>query len=228
MDAGQGGLDTRSHLRAGAGQLTVALRVLPQALPLLLLAGVPAASPCIGQPLTNSDLSLSVDGQQGSWSLSFPGGPVVVNARSGAEVDQHWVHSSDYPRHTTRKSSFSDALGSGTELQVTCSGLRDQPDLIYSLRIYTQRPYGTIQVSLRNNTAKEVRVGALRALEAVGQDLLALRGPAAADRVLSDSFSEDWPPLRIYDLGAAPAGMHRGVGSQLIYNRESGQSLFVG
>ncbi len=44
----------------------------------------------------------------------------------------------------------------------------------------------------------------------------------------SDSFSEDWPDLVIYDLGSAPGGMHRGVGSQLIYNRQSEQSLFLG
>ena len=51
----------------------------------------------------------------------------------------------------------------------------------------------------------------------------------SADRgILSDSFSEDWPDLALYDLGGAPGGMHRGAGSQLIYNRESKQSLFVG
>jgi alpha-galactosidase len=34
--------------------------------------------------------------------------------------------------------------------------------------------------------------------------------------------------LQIYDLGKAPNGMHRAVGSQLIYNRESKESLFLG
>jgi len=138
------------------------------------------------------------------------------------------LRSSDYPRHAVKQSSFNDALGSGTELQVTCSGLSFEPDLIYSLRSYARQPYATVQVSLRNSTAKEVHVQALRPLEAVGPDILQLRGPAAADRVLSDSFSEDWPALSIYDLGAAPGGMHRGVGSQLIYNRESRQSFFAG
>ena len=50
----------------------------------------------------------------------------------------------------------------------------------------------------------------------------------SSDRVLSDSFSEDWPPLRIYDLGQPPNGTLRAVGSQLIYNRESRESLFFG
>ena len=45
--------------------------------------------------------------------------------------------------------------------------------------------------------------------------------------MLSDSFSEDRPNLRIFDLGQAPDGVHRGVGSQLIYNQESKQSLLL-
>jgi alpha-galactosidase len=55
-----------------------------------------------------------------------------------------------------------------------------------------------------------------------------LHASAGADRVLSDSFSEDWPALQIYDLGKAPNGMHRAVGSQLIYNRQSKESVFFG
>jgi hypothetical protein len=53
-------------------------------------------------------------------------------------------------------------------------------------------------------------------------------GRPSDERILSDSFSEDWPDLVIYDLGCAPDGMHRGVGSQLIYNRQTKQSLFLG
>ena len=34
--------------------------------------------------------------------------------------------------------------------------------------------------------------------------------------------------MQIYDLGKAPKGMHRAIGSQLIYNRESRESLFLG
>lgn len=55
-----------------------------------------------------------------------------------------------------------------------------------------------------------------------------MNGPASADRILSDSYSEDRPQLAIRDLGTAPEGMHRAVGSQLIYNRKSGESLFLG
>ena len=195
---------------------------------LFLMAALLASSVSTGQELATKEVSLRVDAQQGIYGVAFPNGPTIVRARSGAEVDHRWLRSTDYPRHATRESSFTDALGAGTELIVTCSGLPDAPDLIYSLRIYEPHAYVTVQVSLRNTTAREVRVEALRAVEALGEDILELRGPAAADRVLSDSFSEDWPPLKIFDLGAAPAGMHRGVGSQLIYNRTSGQSFFVG
>ena len=203
-------------------------RARPDPSPLFVLAGALALSPCSGQPLANRELSVLVDAAQGAYSVGLAHGPVILRARSGAEVDHRWVRSSDYPRHAMKQSPFSDALGSGVELRVACSGLRDAPELSYSLRLYEQQPYATVQVSLRNTTSRVVSVQALRALEAIGQDILQLQGPAAADRVLSDSFSEDWPAMKIYDLGKAPSGMHRGVGSQLVYNRVSGQSFFMG
>jgi len=58
--------------------------------------------------------------------------------------------------------------------------------------------------------------------------VLNLGGPANEDRVLSDSFSEDVPPIRIRDLSDAEEHLHRGVGSQLIYNRQSHWSFFAG
>ena len=56
--------------------------------------------------------------------------------------------------------------------------------------------------------------------------MLDLGGPALEDRVLSDSFSEDRPNITIHDLDET--AMHRGVGSQLLYNRESHESFFAG
>src|SRR5262245_12022693 len=122
-------------------------------LSLLALAGVLSASPCVGQQLANSGVSLGVGAHQDTYFVGFPDGTPIVQARTGAEVDHRWLRSSDYPRHAVKQSSFSDALGSGTELQVTCSGLSAEPDLIYSLRSYTRQPYATVQVSLRNSTA---------------------------------------------------------------------------
>jgi len=145
-----------------------------------------------------------------------------------AEVDHQWLRSSDYPRHQASESTFEDDLGSGRQATVTCSGLDGKPDLVYVLQLYKQHPYGTIQVKVHNSGGKEATVQAIRSVEATGDPILNLGGDQPADRVLSDSFSEDWPDLTLYDLGEAPGGMHRGAGSQLIYNRESKRSLFLG
>ena len=78
------------------------------------------------------------------------------------------------------------------------------------------------------DSAKPIEIQSIRSVEAIGKRPIYLGEKENSDRILSDSFSEDWPPLQIYDLGKAPHGLHLGVGSQLIYNRDSGQSLFFG
>jgi alpha-galactosidase len=186
------------------------------------------ALPCAAQQLTNDELSLTVNSQEGSYQLSLHDGQSVLRSRVAAQVGHQWLRSSDYPRHQASESNFEDDLGSGREVTVTCSGLDGKPDLVYVLQVYKQRPYGTVQVKVQNSAGKEVAVQAIRSVEAVGEPILNLRGGQSADRVLSDSFSEDWPDLALYDLGGVRGGMHRGVGSQLIYNRESKQSLFLG
>jgi alpha-galactosidase len=186
------------------------------------------ALPCVAQQLTNDELSLMVNAQEGSYQLSVHGGQPLLRSRVAAQVDHQWLRSSDYPRHQASESSFEDDLGPGREVTVTCSGLDGKPDLIYVLQLYKQRPYGTVQVKVQNSSGKEVTVQAIRSVEAMGEPILNLGGGQSADRVLSDSFSEDWPDLALYDLGGVRDGMHRGAGSQLIYNRESKQSLFLG
>ena len=187
-----------------------------------------AALPCVAQQLTNDKLSLTVNAQEGSYQLSLHGGQPVLSSRVAAQVDHQWLRSRDYPRHQAAESTFEDDLGSGRQVTVTCSGLDAKPDLVYVLQLYKQRPYGTVQVKLQNSAGKEVTVQAIRSVEAIGEPILNLDGAQSADRVLSDSFSEDWPDLALYDLGGVSGGMHRGAGSQLIYNRESKQSLFLG
>jgi len=200
------------------------------------------APPCLSQQrlaeqqLTNDELSLTVNAQDGSYQLSLyegHNGQPVLRSRVAAEVDHQWLRSSDYPRHQASESTFEDDLGSGQEVTVTCSGLEGKPDLLYVLQLYKQRPYGTVQVKVQNSAGREVTVQAIRSVEAIGEPIINLSGSnlgggQSADRVLSDSFSEDWPDLVLYDLGGVPGGMHRGAGSQLIYNRESKQSLFLG
>jgi alpha-galactosidase len=180
------------------------------------------------QQLTNGKLSLSVNLRAGSYQLAVHDGQPVLSARVGAQVDHQWLRSSDYPRCQAAASTFSDGLGPGRQLTVTCSELEGNPDLVYIVQLYDRAPYGTIQVKVHNSTGKPVAIQAIRSVEAIGQPLVNLGGRASADRILSDSFSEDWPDLKIFDLGTAAGGMHRGVGSQLIYNRESKQSLFLG
>jgi alpha-galactosidase len=152
----------------------------------------------------------------------------AIHARVAVRVDESWVTSSDYPQQQISESSFDDALGHGHEATVQCSGLRTRPDLSYVIRLYDNIDAGEIRIEIQNHTKRPVTVQSLRSVEAIGDQPLDMNAPASNDRVLSDSFSEDWPPLKIYDLGKAPGGMHRAVGSQLIYNRESKESIFFG
>jgi alpha-galactosidase len=191
------------------------------------MAALMSALLCPAQQLTNDRLSADVK-QDGSYQLAIRNGRPVLSAGVAAEVDNQWLQSSAYPQHHTSESAFKDDLGAGREFTVIFTGLRGKPDLVYALQLYTEHFYGTVQVKVRNSTGKDMSVQAIRSVDAIGQPIIELGGHLSADRVLSDSFSEDWPDLKIYDLGQAPNGMHRAVGSQLIYNRESKQSLFLG
>jgi hypothetical protein len=177
----------------------------------------------------NQLLSVTVRSQDGSYDIREEGAArPVIRAIVGAEIDHHWVKSNKYPKHEITQSTFEDALGRGQQLTVTATGLAYRPDLVYVVRLYDALPFGDVEVEVQNQTAKSVTVQSIRSVEAIGERLLDLGGRASKDRILSDSFSENWPTLRIYDLGQAPEGMHRGIGSQLIYNQESKQSLFFG
>src|SRR5450631_3541702 len=173
-------------------------------------------------------LSVTI-GADGGYSVTAPGIRVAV-VRSGveADVDSRVLRSSAYPLHKTEKSEFKDEFGSGSQLTVTHTGLAGAPDLICTLRLYQDQTWGDINVELHNTMDRALVVHAFRNLHTTDAPVIALNGPATADRILSDSFSEDRPQLAIRELGDGPKGMHRAVGSQLIYNRDSGQSLFLG
>lgn len=185
---------------------------------------------CRAQMLTNTSLSVTVKPDDGSFSVATrpEANRQVLAARPGGQIDGQWVRSNDYPEHHATNSTFSDALGSGHQIRVTCSGLAGRPDLVYTLQVYDERPYATIQVEVQNHTGKVVTVQDLRSIEAIGQPIVGIDGPESADRVLSDSYSEDWPRLVIYDLGSGPRQIHRAAWSQVIYNRQSKKSLFLG
>src|ERR1035438_7256379 len=145
-----------------------------------------------------------------------------------ADADSDLLRSLEYPQHKTVQSEFHDQFGSGSQLTVTHTGLPGTPDLVCIFRLYRDQPWGDLQVKVANTTERAITVQAIRSIHATDAPVISLNGPASADRILSDSYSEDRPQLAIRDLGAAPEGMHRAVGSQLIYNRQSGESLFLG
>ena len=165
----------------------------------------------------------------GSYSIASPGiSGIVVRSDVEADVDSHVLRSSTYPQHNTVQSEFRDEFGSGWKLVVTHTGLSGTPDLVCTLRLYRDQSWGDIEVKVVNSTDRPIHVQAIRSIHATDAPVINLNGPASADRILSDSYSEDRPQLAIRDLGTAPEGRHRGVGSQLIYNRQSGESLFLG
>lgn len=188
----------------------------------------------------NRWLSVSVRPQDGSFELRAEGlrDPVFV-ARVGAEVNHQWLWSNDYPKHQASASTFQDALGSGHQVEVSSAGDADKPVLKYTLQLYDDHPYGTIAVQLQNTTGQAITVQDIRVLDVISRPRLNLGGADSVDRVLSDSYSEDRPPLEIMDLGKAHvylggdqfgdaySDVHLGVGSQLIYNQKSRYSLLL-
>ncbi len=195
---------------------------------------VAAVITVVGGSVTAGDraaVSASIDGKSlsaqvyadGTYSISAPdsSGPVL---RSDVEavVDSVVLKSTGYPQHRIERST---SPGAESILTVTHTGVAGRPDLVCVLRFGPDQSWGEITVKVRNTTDRPIMVQSIRSVDSTSIDL---GGPDAADRILSDSFSEDRPQLAIRDLGAAPNGLHRAVGSQLIYNRRSGQSLFLG
>ncbi|MGH8326657.1 MAG: alpha-galactosidase, partial [Steroidobacteraceae bacterium] len=145
-----------------------------------------------------------------------------------AQVDGRWLHTRDYPTCQVARSGGQGPLGQAAVWDVTCSGLKAAPDLAYRLRVYGAAPFADLTATVRNTGPRPVQVTALRVVDATGAGIADLGAPAGSERVLSDSFSEDRPAMSIHELADTRHGMHRAVGSQLIYNRASRESLFLG
>jgi hypothetical protein len=165
----------------------------------------------------------------GSYSIEQAGiSGTVMRSDVEADADAELLRSSAYPQHKTAQSEFHDEFGSGSMLTVTHTGLPGKPDLICALRLYHDQSWGDLEVKVLNTTGRAITVQAIRSIHVTDAPVISLNGPVSADRILSDSYSEDRPQLAIRDLSDGRKGMHRAFGSQLIYNRESGQSLFFG
>jgi alpha-galactosidase len=198
------------------------------AIALVVLFATVAVMPGKAQgQLRNMSLALSVRPQDGSYQVMLPEieAPVLVS-RLAAEVNNHWLISTDYPRHHTDESAFNDELGEGRSLTTTFAGIDHAPDLVCVLRLYSNRPYGSVSVKLLNNTAAPVTVQEIRLLDAIGEPRINLGANESADRVMADSYSED-PPIRIGSLAQAPDGVYTGVQSVLVYNQAAQRGLLL-
>jgi hypothetical protein len=178
--------------------------------------------------IENADLLVRAESDSGRYAIRVKGQPIAIHAGIAAEVNHLWLRSSEYPRHRTVRSSFTDELGAGTELVTTHSGLAGVPELVSVARLHTAPVFLEVAASVHNTTGRPLRVQAIRTFDAVGNPVLSLNAPDSSIRVLSDSFSEDRPSMTLQDLGAGGTKVHTAVGSQLLFNRASRQGLLLG
>ncbi|HEY1890604.1 MAG TPA: PKD domain-containing protein [Steroidobacteraceae bacterium] len=201
--------------------------VLPTLLPSLTLSAQLPATASRDRPAPPALLA-AVDAH-GMYSLGLQGAsaPTLVSGVA-AQVDGRWLRTSDYPTCRANRSAGQGALGAATIWEVSCSGLHAAPVLSYRLRVYTALPFADVTATVRNTSSRPLQVAAIRVVDASGGAIADLGAPASSERVVSDSFSEDRPAMSIHALADSRDGMHRAVGSQLIYNRVSRESLFLG
>jgi alpha-galactosidase len=189
--------------------------ILPIVVPSLVLGAQPA-------------LLASIDAH-GIYHIGLQGAsaPTLISDVA-AQVDGRWLRASSYPACRVAHSAGQGVLGAASVWDVTCSGLQAAPELSYRLRVYSAVPFADLTATVRNTGSRPVQIEAIRVVDASSGDIADLGGRTGSERVLSDSFSEDRPAMSIHELGDARHGMHRAVGSQLIYNRDSHESLFLG
>lgn len=191
---------------------------------LLSWGGVSAPLQAEDLSFHNSNLLITIR-QDGSYAVQLmAGGQLILRSTVAARINYRWLKSSSFPRHVLSKSHFQDRLGGGQLVAIRSTGLSQHPDLICSIRLYSELSFATVELKVENRTTRSISVQALRSVDAVGDSKLNLNGPERKIRVMSDT--ED--VLRVLDLENAPSGIHLGFGSQLIYNTESKQSAFLG
>src|ERR1700744_1575218 len=180
----------------------------------------------------HAGIQIAASEADGSYTIAASGiDGAVIRASAAAKVDGKWLHAADYPQHVVATDAASGELGAAKITTIRYTGRKDAPDLLLRIRAYADVPFGDLQLTAINTTGAPVEIQSLRVLEAASETkvgTLNLGGPAAADRVLSDSFSEDRPAMQLRDLGNAENSVHRAVGVQLLYNQQSKQSWFIG
>jgi alpha-galactosidase len=178
-------------------------------------------------------LQLAAVATDGSYTLSAPGiTSPVLHASAAVKLNGKWLHAADYPKHIVSTTNVTGELGAAKAITIRYTGRDDAPDLLLKLRAYADVPFGDMQLTANNTTSHPINIQSLRVIEigngSVGNAVLNLGGPATADRVLSDSFSEDRPAMQLRDLNNFENKVHRAVGVQLLYNQQSKQSWFIG
>ena len=166
--------------------------------------------------------------EDGRYSIAVVGNPVpVLQAGAAVKINGAWLRVADYPKHRISKNASAGGLGPAEDWTIIYSGLKSAPDLSINLRAYQNQPFGELQVTITNTTDKSIKVDGIRAIDG-DADALNLGGSHADERVLSDSFSEDRPGMKIRDFTDPVDGMHRAVGSQIVYNLANHRSWFIG
>ncbi len=175
------------------------------------------------------NIGLSFDSADGTYTIFDPASDKpILRSDVAAEIDHRWLQSTVYPQHAMSCESARDELGQGTKITISNTGLRAQPDLIYTFVLYENPDFVTISAHVRNRGERPVTVQSVRSVEAIGPAIADLGGSDSSDRILSDSFSEDRPGIKIRNLADSSGGVHRAVGSQLIYNFQTKRNLFLG
>ncbi len=174
-------------------------------------------------------IRLAMNARDCTYSIGTAALPTpVLTAGPAAKIDGRWLHAKDYPSCKAAKVPATGPLGPAEDWTIAYNGLQGAPDLLLHLRSYTTQPWGELQLTARNSTGQPVKIQVLRLIDASGDRVLNIGGDPATARILNDSFSEDRPGMQIHDLAASEKQSHRAVGSQLLYDQESGRSWFVG
>jgi hypothetical protein len=78
----------------------------------LVSASIGAAQAGVRATMRNDALAVSLLARGAIFSVEMTGlGQRVFTARTGAEVDHHWLWSTDYPQRHVTKSTMHDVLG---------------------------------------------------------------------------------------------------------------------
>ena len=135
----------------------------------MLLLGYSGTGVSLHAQQTNLRVRVNPDG---SYSIGLPNATTfALTAGVAAEVDGHWLHSTDYPHHDVKHSTSQGYLGQAEDYQVTWTGLTGRPDLVYHLRAYWGKPFADVQATVHNNTGRSIHVQSIRAMEASGGNI---------------------------------------------------------